>query len=107
MEVVPGVRRLGSRYTNFYLIEDRGKLTMLDAGLPGYWEQLVLELKRSGRRLQDIDAVLITHHHPDHVGVAERVRQGAPARVYAHIADAPVISGRQRQRPPNYLAQLG
>ena len=107
MEVVPGVRRLGSRYTNFYLIEDRGKLTMLDAGLPGYWEQLVLELKRAGRRLQDIDAVLITHHHPDHVGVAERVRQGAPARVYAHIADAPLISGRQRERPPNFLAQLG
>ena len=106
MEVATGVRRLGSRYTNFYLIEEQGKLTLLDAGLPGYWKQLVVELERMGRHLQDIDAVLITHHHRDHVGVAERVRQAAAARVHAHIADAPFISGRRSSRPPNFLGQL-
>jgi len=106
MEVATGVRKLGSRYTNFYLIEEQGKLTLLDAGLPGYWKQLVAELEHMGRHLQDVDAILITHHHPDHVGVAERVRLAASAGVHAHVADAPFISGERRSRPPNFLGQL-
>jgi glyoxylase-like metal-dependent hydrolase (beta-lactamase superfamily II) len=59
-----------------------------------------------GRSLQDIDAVLITHHHPDHVGIAERVRQVASARVAAHSAEAPFISGEKKSRPPNFLGQV-
>jgi glyoxylase-like metal-dependent hydrolase (beta-lactamase superfamily II) len=106
MEVANGIRRMGSRYTNFYLIEDRGKLTLLDAGLPGYWSHLVHELAAIGRRVEDIDAVLITHRHPDHVGVAERVRRAGSARVYSHAEDAPFVSGEQSSGPPNFLAQL-
>ena len=106
MEVAPGIRRIGSRYTNFYLIEDRGKLTLLDAGLPGYWRHLVLELEAMGKELSDIDAVLLTHYHPDHVGVAERVRQAASARVFAHAADAAFITADRRSQPPNFLAQM-
>lgn len=106
MEVTTGVWRIGSRYTNFYLIEDHGKLTLLDAGLPAYWKQLSLELLSMGRHVSDIDAVLITHYHPDHVGVAERVGRAAPARVYSHTADAPYISGERRSSPPNFLGQL-
>lgn len=106
MEVANGVRRIGSRYTNFYLIEDRGKLTLLDAGLPGYWPLLIAELETLGKGLDAIDAILITHHHPDHVGVAERVRRAGSARVYAHAADSPLITGEQKSPPPNFFAQL-
>jgi len=106
MEVASGVRRLGSRYTNFYLIEDRGKLTLLDAGLPGYWPHLIAELESMGMGVGSIDAVLITHHHPDHVGVAERVRRAGSARVYAHASDSPLITGEQSSPPPNFFAQI-
>ena len=106
MEVADGVRRIGSRYTNFYLVEDRGGLTLIDAGLPGYWQRLVVELQHMGRRLEDIEAILITHHHPDHVGVAERVRQATPVKVYAHAGDAAFVSGARRAGPPNFLGQL-
>lgn len=106
MEVASGVRRIGSTYTNFYLIEDRGKLTLLDAGLPGYWKHLVSELEAMGKGVGDIDAVLITHRHPDHVGVAERARQAGSARVLAHLADAPFVNGQKTSPPPNFLAQL-
>ena len=57
IEIAPGVHRLATRYTNWYLLE-------------------------SGGRLTDIDAVFITHHHPDHEGGAERIRE-AGARVFA------------------------
>ncbi|HEX2646470.1 MAG TPA: MBL fold metallo-hydrolase, partial [Candidatus Dormibacteraeota bacterium] len=107
MEVAPGVRRLGTRFTNFYLIEDRGKLTLIDAGLSGYWKRLVVELAEMGRRVEDIDAILITHHHPDHTGIAERVRRAARARCYSHQAEIAWISGERRAKPPNFASQFG
>lgn len=99
MEVAAGVRRLGTRYVNFYLIEEGGRLTLLDAGLTGYWQHLVRELAEMGRRLEDVDAILLTHHHP--VGVAERVRRASSASTYAHALDAAVI--QSHPKPPRFL----
>ena len=70
-------------------------LTVLDAGLPGHWRGFSLALSRLGYTPADIDAVLITHHHPDHRGNAERLRSSG-ARVLAHAADAPYVRGERR-----------
>ena len=105
MEVGAGVRRFGSRYINSYLIQEGGRLTLLDAGLPGYWRALVAELAAIGRRLEDIDAVLITHSHPDHQGVAERVRIAAGATVYAHSLEIPALTGKGRGGMPPFFRQ--
>jgi hypothetical protein len=37
-QVAGGVHRLEDVYTNWYLIEEGGRLTLLDAGLPGDWQ---------------------------------------------------------------------
>ncbi|HSD77094.1 MAG TPA: MBL fold metallo-hydrolase [Solirubrobacteraceae bacterium] len=89
MQVADRVHRLGDRYVNWYVVEDGGRLTVLDAGFPGHWEQLPALLRALGRGLGDVDAVLLTHHHPDHLGSAERIRREARARVLIHEADAP------------------
>jgi glyoxylase-like metal-dependent hydrolase (beta-lactamase superfamily II) len=93
--VAPGVHRLATRYENWYLLADRGRLTVLDAGLPGHWGEFSTALARLGYGPADIDAVLITHHHPDHAGNAERLRHGG-ARVFSHPADAPYLRGEER-----------
>jgi glyoxylase-like metal-dependent hydrolase (beta-lactamase superfamily II) len=86
-EVAPGVHRLGNEIVNFYLVEADGGRVLVDAGLSGFHDQLVEFLRSRGRAVADIDAVLLTHAHPDHVGVAEAVRQaGVP--VHVHEADA-------------------
>ena len=36
-EIAAGVHRLATRYANWYLLESGGRLTVLDAGLPGDW----------------------------------------------------------------------
>ena len=82
-----GIHGMSSVYTNWYLIEEGGRLTVLDGGLPGDWRDFQRALVQVGRCLADIDAVLITHHHPDHIGNAERLRT-AGARVLSHTADA-------------------
>ena len=105
MEVGTGVRRFGTRFINCYLIEEGGRLTLLDAGLPGYWKYLLSELEAMGRRLEDIDAVLVTHSHPDHFGFAERVRSTAGAKVYAHRLEIPTLTGNVAGKPPPFFSQ--
>jgi glyoxylase-like metal-dependent hydrolase (beta-lactamase superfamily II) len=83
-QVAPGVHRLDNVYTNWYLLEAGGRLTVLDAGLPGDWREFSSALSRLGYTPAEIDAVLITHHHPDHAGNAERLRSSwARGRVEA------------------------
>jgi glyoxylase-like metal-dependent hydrolase (beta-lactamase superfamily II) len=94
-QVAPAVHRLASRYENWYLLEAGGRLTVLDAGLPGQWSDFFSALSRLGFTPDDIDAVLITHHHPDHAGNAERLRSSG-ARVLAHPADARYLRGERR-----------
>ena len=95
-EVGRGVHRLTSLYTNWYLLEEGGRLTVLDAGLPRDWTAFSSTLSRLGHSPADIDAVLITHHHMDHAGNAERMRSSG-ARVLAHPADAPYLRGDQHR----------
>lgn len=86
-EVAPGVHRLGNEIVNFYLVEAEGGLVLVDAGLPGFYDGLVDFLRSRGRTVAEIDALLLTHAHPDHVGIAEAVRrEGVP--VHVHEADA-------------------
>ena len=81
-QVAPGVHRLGNALVNCYLIEDGNRMTLVDGGLPGFRPQLVDYLRSRGASLADIDAVILTHAHSDHIGMAELVRDrraGAPS----------------------------
>ncbi|PPF29939.1 MBL fold metallo-hydrolase [Rathayibacter sp. AY1A3] len=101
-DVAPGVHRLEHAWTNLYLIEEAGRLTVVDAGLPRTWPHLVRALEVLGRSLGDIDALVLTHAHFDHLGVARSlVRRGVP--VHLHAADQPLAAqpySYRRQRTP-------
>jgi glyoxylase-like metal-dependent hydrolase (beta-lactamase superfamily II) len=88
----PGVWRAGDAHVNFYVVADGADLTLVDAGLPTHWDQLEAAMVTLGRSLRDIRVVLVTHAHPDHAGVAERLRRAVGARVWVHVLDAPAIS---------------
>jgi glyoxylase-like metal-dependent hydrolase (beta-lactamase superfamily II) len=93
MQVKEGVHRLTHGVVNFYLIEEGGKLLLVDAGAPGDWDLLVRAVAALGRGLDDLEAVLLTHAHADHIGTAERARTTASARVWVHEADAAMATG--------------
>ena len=64
-------------------------MTLIDAGLPGYWNGLPNELAAMGRSIEDVRGVVLTHGDTDHVGFAERLRRERGVPVYVHQADAP------------------
>jgi len=93
VQVADGIHRLTGGVCNFYLIEDGGKLVLVDAGALRDWNLLVRTMAILGRGLEDLDAVLLTHAHSDHTGFAERARTTAEVPVWIHQADAAVAKG--------------
>jgi glyoxylase-like metal-dependent hydrolase (beta-lactamase superfamily II) len=89
-DVAPGIHRIEDAYTNWYLVEQDGDLTVVDAGLPASWRSLQSALRAIGRAVDDIRAIVLTHGHFDHVGFAERARVELGIPVWVHERDAPL-----------------
>jgi glyoxylase-like metal-dependent hydrolase (beta-lactamase superfamily II) len=87
----PGITRLGTEIVNWYLVEDGGLLTAVDAGLPAYARTLEEDLAAHGHKVGDIEAVVLTHSDGDHFGMAAKMR-AAGARVLVHTADEAKLS---------------
>jgi glyoxylase-like metal-dependent hydrolase (beta-lactamase superfamily II) len=73
-EVAEGIHRLTNGVANFYLIEESGKLVLVDAGAPKDWALFTQAALDLGKVAGDLDAVLLTHAHTDHTGFAEEAR---------------------------------
>jgi glyoxylase-like metal-dependent hydrolase (beta-lactamase superfamily II) len=100
MQLAPSLHRIGSDIVNVYLIEDEQGITVIDAGIPGLWGDLLAELKSMGRSLGDIRGVVLTHADGDHLGFAERLRNEHGVSVYVHEADAAQARGEVKKRNP-------
>jgi glyoxylase-like metal-dependent hydrolase (beta-lactamase superfamily II) len=85
--VAEGVVRLGTELVNWYLLEEDGRVTVLDAGAPAYRPQLDEGLALLGRTTADVAAIVLTHAHADHTGFAEPLRSELGVPVYVHAND--------------------
>lgn len=100
MQLSPSLHRLGSSsLVNSYLVEDAGQITIIDAGLPGLWKDLLAELDSMGRSLDDIQALLLTHGDVDHIGFAERLRRDRRITVWVSEPDAAEARGEAKKPP--------
>jgi glyoxylase-like metal-dependent hydrolase (beta-lactamase superfamily II) len=100
MQLNPSLHRLGtSSLVNSYLVENAGQVTVIDAGLPGQWNDLVAELDSMGRSIEDVRAILLTHGDVDHVGYAERLRRAHGVKVWVSEPDAAEARGEAKKPP--------
>ncbi len=97
MQIARSLHQLGSSLVNSYLVEDGGFVTVVDAGLPGYWRLLPDELAAMGRSLDDVRALVLTHGDTDHVGFAARLHRERGVDVYVHELDAGRVLGKAKK----------
>ena len=86
-KVAPGVWRAGTRFVNWWLVDaGAAGVTVVDGGLPGYRSQVDRSLAAIGRSRADVRAVVLTHGHIDHTGIAASLAADG-ASVHLHPAD--------------------
>lgn len=107
MKLAPHLHRLGNDIVASYLIDLSDGITLIDAGLPGHWNDLTQELAAIGRPMSDIAGVVLTHGDGDHIGFAERLRGEAGVPVFIHSADAHRVRTGEKPRTPMGPARLG
>jgi glyoxylase-like metal-dependent hydrolase (beta-lactamase superfamily II) len=93
----------GQSMGRVYIIIGKDGLTLVDTSFSTKTaETLDIQLKAAGYALSDIQNILLTHAHPDHLGGLASIQKQINARTYIHRRDAPVARGEQplvRPRP--------
>jgi len=87
---------------NCYLIED-DPLTLLDAGPNSATSLTALEaaLADHGRRIEDIERIVVTHQHIDHIGLVDILARRSGAEVCALDRLAPWLADYRREMEEN------
>ena len=88
-----------------YLIPGDDGYTLIDSGwnTPEAFEALEQELRDVGVSFSEIKRLLVTHVHPDHYGLAGRVKEVSGAQVIVHQRERDFI--RTRYRDPEQLLE--
>lgn len=94
----PGVHCISQANVNFYLVADGRSLTLVDSGLPGSWQLFTGAVRNLGHELTDIKAVVLTHAHFDHLGLAHRLWRDHGVPVWVHQGDAYIARHPYRYR---------
>ncbi|MFD4707801.1 MBL fold metallo-hydrolase [Gottfriedia sp. NPDC058432] len=79
---------------NVFLVEG-DLLTLIDTGTntPDTLDALKGELDKLGYKLEDIEQVLLTHHHPDHAGLLEEFNEDV--KILGHERNIPYLTQEQ------------
>lgn len=97
------------RSVHVYLIEGTGGWFMIDSGFPTQEAQDILqeELTRLIGGPDRVEAVVITHFHPDHAGLAGWLQDVAGAKVFIHRRDAAPLERMTLEAGSGELGDLG
>jgi glyoxylase-like metal-dependent hydrolase (beta-lactamase superfamily II) len=96
--VAVGVHRFSDAFVNFYVLEGTDGLTVVDTGLPAMWNTLAAGLLSLRLSPADIKAVVLTHAHFDHLGLAHRLHTEHGIPVWVHPGDAYIARHPYRYR---------
>jgi glyoxylase-like metal-dependent hydrolase (beta-lactamase superfamily II) len=101
---IPNNNPLG--HTNSYLVHGEDKHLLIDTGwnTEEAFQSLKDQLAEAGTDFRDISQMIITHVHPDHYGLANRVRELSQAKISLHEQERELINLRY-QNMDEFLRQ--
>jgi glyoxylase-like metal-dependent hydrolase (beta-lactamase superfamily II) len=102
--VAEGVGRIPG-FVNSYTIRRGTNTLLIDTTFSRRAKRLVRAFQAAGVPLTEVNRVLLTHHHVDHMGGAAYLAQTTHAPVACHSGDVEYVEGR-RKRPMPLLMRL-
>jgi glyoxylase-like metal-dependent hydrolase (beta-lactamase superfamily II) len=111
-------------HINVYLVRLKSGYLLIDCGMntDECFDALARALESAGAAWHDIRVILLTHVHPDHMGLAPRLLQLTPAKLWMHTEDAAYLEQLVKSEPyrawaaevlresgvaPEIIAQIG
>jgi glyoxylase-like metal-dependent hydrolase (beta-lactamase superfamily II) len=108
--VIDRVHLVPMGMANAFLIESDDGLTLIDAGFPRKEATVFGAIRGLGRSPDQLEHLIFTHGHPDHIGSAAAIVRETGARTYMHPLDIPMAEGGGPFRPmrpaPGLLGQV-
>jgi glyoxylase-like metal-dependent hydrolase (beta-lactamase superfamily II) len=91
--VADGVHLAGTGLVNWVVLVEGDRVALIDGGYPRDLGAVEESVRRAGRRPEDIEAVLVTHAHVDHIGTLPELRRRYGVRVLARDVEARHVRG--------------
>lgn len=87
---------LALTHVNVYLIEGTKENLLIDTGwdTPDAFAELNKELRNNGFSFKDISQILVTHFHPDHYGLAGKIKQISGAKLALSEIETEMLDSR-------------
>lgn len=102
--MISSITELKYSNTNTYLIKGEAGALLFDTGWAGTFPAFRELMKQQNRAVKEIDIILISHYHPDHMGIAQAIADSAGAKIMVpdvqleHIHDADIIFEKEKRK---------
>lgn len=84
------------RFVNSIIIFGE-KITLIDTGTKDSAHHIFSYIKENSRDISDIEAVILSHSHPDHIGSAAEIKKVTGCRILAHESEKNWIENIEAQ----------
>lgn len=90
-------------FTNSYLLKGSKGYVMIDTSYPSQYERFLRKLRKARIRISDISHLLLTHHHDDHAGFANRLLKKSEVKLIVHKNALPFLKKGQHHKKGEHL----
>ncbi len=106
MEIIPGLHQVDGVNGNCYVLV-RDKLILIDTGLPRNHVKILAYIQSVLKRdPQEIQTIVLTHHHVDHSGTIPELKKVSGAQVAVHQDDVEFLTGKKSLPEPGGVIGL-
>lgn len=109
-EIAKGIYCYTVQIVNTYFIKDESSANgwiLIDAGMPASGDKILEKAEELFGRDHQLQQIILTHGHFDHIGGIIDILEKHPVPVYAHPLEMPYLQGQQDYPTPDSSVEGG